>query len=651
MFLRSRALLALFAGFASGCAGQRAAEAPAPATTERAPAPAPELPPERTLDRETQLTLPSGALVTVPGGWHTHAAAEIVWLADPERDLNIALLALGAADADAAIAEGWRRLGQHFAPIVESSEDDPEPRPWDASSVRYFEPVEGSTRLLAAVARRKGPLWYLALIDGESRAFARREAQVDAILGELRVAGASEPSWAELPFLLDEARLRALDAFVEKARRAAQVPGLALALVSHDRVVWSKGHGRRVLGGKAAITPETLFLIGSITKPLTTLMLSRLVSQRRVAWDTPVKQLWPALALGDERLSRRLRLADTVCACSGMPSRDLEFLFESSGWDPERRIASLATMKPTTSLGETFQYSNLMVALGGYAGAQAFLPGARLGDAYDRAMTDLVFAPLGMSATGFDFDRALAAEHAEGHAQGLDFEYQKTPIEYERAMSVIRPAAGAWSSVVDLARYMRFELALGRLPNGRALLGESELLERRKPRVKVGADNAYGLGLELTRAHGVEIVGHTGSMLGYSGVLLLLPRQDAGLVLLANASATDLLLTAVRERFLEIGFQQPNAAEATFERELGAARQEAEEYRSELGPPEDDFLEPLLGTYRNPNLGQIEVRREGHEVVLDAGEWSSELLEQGGDPPVLVTVTPPFADFEFEPRE
>ena len=110
---------------------------------------------EGTLGRETALALGSGATVTVPGGWHTHGAGEILWLDDPERDLTIAVLSMSAPDADSAISEGWRRIGQHFAQLVESSEDDPKPAPWDAASVRYFEPGDDTSRVLAAVARRK----------------------------------------------------------------------------------------------------------------------------------------------------------------------------------------------------------------------------------------------------------------------------------------------------------------------------------------------------------------------------------------------------------------------------------------------------------------------------------------------------------------
>lgn len=132
---------------------------------------------------------------------------------------------------------------------------------------------------------------------------------------------------------------------------------------------------------------------------------------------------------------------------------------------------------------------------------------------------------------------------------------------------------------------------------------------------------------------------------------MFLPKADVGLVLLTNASATDLLLSAVRDRFLEIAFDQPGDAEATLERGVVAARQQFEEYRSDLIAPEPEFLEPLLGQYQDPNLGQIEIRREGHKVILDVGEWQSELLEEAGEAPTLVTITPPFADFEFQPVE
>jgi len=138
-------------------------------------------------------------------------------------------------------------------------------------------------------------------------------------------------------------------------------------------------------------------MIGSITKPMTTLMEATLVDAGTFRWETPVTAVLPSFALGDPETTKKVAMWHMSCACTGMPRQDMEDIFEFEGVTPEQRIASMKTMKPTTAFGDTFQYSNLMVSAGGFASAHAFDPKRSLGDAYDAAMHDKVFEPIGMT--------------------------------------------------------------------------------------------------------------------------------------------------------------------------------------------------------------------------------------------------------------
>ena len=141
-------------------------------------------------------------------------------------------------------------------------------------------------------------------------------------------------------------------------------------MIQDGKIVLEKGLGVRDASGSDPVTPATLFMIGSMTKPLTSLMMARLVDRGSFTWDTPVKKLSPSFALGDPAATDMATMAHTVCACTGLPRSDMEFIFESKGATPESRMELLKTMKPTTGFGETFQYSNLMVATGGYVAAK-----------------------------------------------------------------------------------------------------------------------------------------------------------------------------------------------------------------------------------------------------------------------------------------
>ena len=147
----------------------------------------------------------------------------------------------------------------------------------------------------------------------------------------------------------------ALDAFLEDARVRLAVPGAAVAVVQGGAIVYQRGFGVRVLGGDAPVTPDTLFMIASLTKGLTTMMEAALVDDGTVRWDSPLTTLLPSFAVGDAALTRQLVLWHSACACSGMPQQDLEGIFEWRGVTPEARIAAMATMAPTAALGATYQ--------------------------------------------------------------------------------------------------------------------------------------------------------------------------------------------------------------------------------------------------------------------------------------------------------
>src|SRR5882724_9389905 len=100
--------------------------------------------------------------------------------------------------------------------------------------------------------------------------------------------------------------------------------------------------------------------------------MARLVAKGNFRWSTPVTELLPDFALADPKVTRKLEMRHAVCACTGMPRRDIDLVFKFKGISPEQRLAEMRAMSPTTGFGETFQYSNDLVAAGGYAAARSF---------------------------------------------------------------------------------------------------------------------------------------------------------------------------------------------------------------------------------------------------------------------------------------
>ncbi len=359
----------------------------------------------------------------------------------------------------------------------------------------------------------------------------------------------------------------------------------------------------------------------------------------------------PSFALGDAELTQKLQMWHTACACTGMPRRDLEMIFHLGNRTPEETVALLKTMKPTTGFGETFQYSNLMVAAGGFAAAHAYDAKRPLGDAYDAAMKKNVFEPIGMKSTTLDFATALRANHAMPNAETLEGVPAPIPIDMEHVVVPVRPAGGVWSSIHDMERYVMTEMANGVSPDGKRVVSEANLLERRKPRVRAGELASYGLGLVVGTFRDLPVVEHDGGTGGFGTMMFMLPEQKIAILSLTNTSSGGVFNTLVQRKVVEELFEGA--------RDLAGPRvafylkdkhdSEAKELSKLNREPDPQWVKSLAGTYSSPELGKVTVTPAAKGGVFDAGDWKS-VFAQKKDPDGTMKIElmgPAMAGFEL----
>ena len=295
------------------------------------------------------------------------------------------------------------------------------------------------------------------------------------------------------------------------------------------------GFGVREQGQPTPIDADTLFMVASNTKSMTTLLLATLVDEGKLTWDTPVIDVMPDFRLGDPETTKHVLIKHLVCACTGLPRQDFEWLFEFQNATPASEMALLATFQPTSKFGELYQYSNLLAASGGFVAAHVIFPGRELGAAYDEAMSQRVFRPIGMGSTTFDFAKALAGNHASPHAWDPSGATAAAVMAVNYAVIPLRPAGGAWSNVRDMMRYLQMELGRGQLPDGKRVASEINVVKRRETQIKIGNDVTYGMGLQVNREWGIPVVHHGGSLFGYKSDMLYLPDHDIAAVILVNS--------------------------------------------------------------------------------------------------------------------
>jgi CubicO group peptidase (beta-lactamase class C family) len=584
------------------------------------------------------------APIRLPAGWsRASEPSGAVTIVGPEGDLRVAFLVCALDGTPEEIARrAWRVFDPGFDFAVRQTMPIPGSGGWDAGFQISHQVPAAQSRSAVAVLRTRGDSAYCALVLGTKASLNRRMAQIMEVLESWKPEGLSAPDLAggERQEWGEEQSAR-MSELLRLGMTELQIPGVAMAVVQAGRIVYAEGFGAPRMGSSEPVRPDTPFMIGSNTKPLTTLMMARLVARGNFDWSTPVTRLLPDFALADPGLTRELEMRHTVGASTGMPPRDMDLLFKFDGVTPEQRLAEMKQMQPTTGFGETFQYSNHMVALGGYAAARSLRREHSLQAAYEQAMQELVFAPLGMEHSGFDEGRG---EHrASPHAIGFAGSCELLDPAMERFAAAIAPAGGAWSSARDMARYLLLELNRGRLPGGEQLLPEDALVERWQRTTRITDKMSYGLGLLRSEEDGLDVISHGGMTLGFTSDLYFLPQEGVGVVLLTNLYAAN-LLAAARQKVFELLFGAPATARQMIEAASVAEQQAIAGRRARVksGAEAVAWLAGIAGEYRSRELGPLVVRRREGGYWGELESWASPLgiEEQPGGRPLVALVGP-----------
>lgn len=603
------------------------------------------------LSADAQKTTVLGNPFIAPAGWSIRRQGAATILEAPEGNSWLALVDVHASGPDEALHAAWHAYKPDAKWPVKVSEDLADKDGWTRRRFYEYLTSPNEKRSVSAVVLYSGSTWSVVIEDMADAVAEKRGAQVALVTGRLLPKGYQRESFAgKRANPLDEARIAELGRFIEAGQAELGVPGVALGLIQNGKVVFADGFGTKKLGAAEKPDGDTLFMIASNTKAMTTLLLAKLVDQQRMTWDTRVTALLPSFKLGNAETTDSVLVKHLICACTGMPRQDLEWIFQYGDMTPQSTLALLGTMQPTSKFGELFQYSNLMAAAAGYVGAYVIDPHTELGAAYDRAMQSYVFDPLQMHRTTFDFARALSDNHAGAHAPDIDGHTAKAITAINDAIRPARPAGGAWSSVNDLLKYVAMELAEGKLPDGTTYISKEPLLARRDPQVYIGKDTSYGMGLMVDTTYGVPVVHHGGDLVGYHSDMIWLPQQNVGAVILTNANPGWLLRDQLRRKLLEVLFDGHPEADALLKsagKDFYASL--AAERKLLTIPADANESAKLASHYANASLGEIAVSRAGASTIFDFGEWKSEVASRKNPDATIsfITTDPGVEGFEF----
>jgi CubicO group peptidase (beta-lactamase class C family) len=578
--------------------------------------------------------------VPIPTNWTAVQADGYAILSSPDNEITLRILAIEGDDVEEAIKAAWAVVDPEFDLEPEEISERPPPAGVENYIVVTYDTGD-ENELLWASGRLHEGLVYTFLGQADEAAYEKRLSQL-AIIGtglSIKAIEITDLTGVE-PLPLTDELIAELEDFVVDQMELLDVPGAAVAIVQGDEIVYAKGFGVREHGKDDPVMPETLMRIGSTTKPMTTMMMATLVDEGLMDWDTPVIDILPTFKVADSEITQRITVRNLVCACTGVPRRDAELRFNA--YSAEGIIESLADIEFFTEFGEAFQYSNQMVATGGYVAALA--AGGQYGaltDSYVALMQERILDPIGMTSSVFAFEEAQAGDnYVTPHGMNLAGEY--VPIPYSLELyphPSIAPSGALSSNVLDMGRYLITLLNEGVAPDGTRVVSAENLAATWEPQVAISADESYGLGWVVSEYKGLQTLSHAGNTLGCTSHLAFLPEADLGISVLTNQRMSH-LNELVGDRLLELLYQQEPEAEEAVQDLLERMEEALAKVREQLADSADpNAVAPYLGKYTNDALGEIVVRFEEGSLTLDAGEFVVELLPRVGEDGEVIAYT------------
>lgn len=426
-----------------------------------------------------------------------------------------------------------------------------------------------------------------------------------------------------------ETSLGDIDEFIEQTMKGWKVPGLAIAVVQHNKVILFKGYGYRDAEQKLPVSPKTLFAIGSITKSFTVTAMGMLVDEGKLDWDTPVRNYLPGFMLLDPLASERITPRDLVTHRSGLPRHDL--LWYSSNFSRADMVERLRYLEPSKDFRSAYQYNNLMVMTAGY------LVGQIARSTWEEFVRQRIFAPLGMHNTNFSVNDSQKSPDFALPYQNANDVVKRIPFHN---IDQIAPAGSINSNIEDMTRYLLFQLDKGK-HDGAQLLSENNANQMQTPQMvepsserwkEIGLPT-YGLALGVSAYRGHKLVSHGGAIDGFTAYLSFLPQDSMGVITLANLSADKdpvpvILSYNVYDRLLGLDqvpwsrrFKEDEQKEKQSEEE---AKKKGFTQRKPNTHPSHDVKE-YAGQYENPAYGIVKIEPDKENLKLSLNLLSSPL--------------------------
>ena len=419
---------------------------------------------------------------------------------------------------------------------------------------------------------------------------------------------------------LDE-KIKEIDDYANVVSNTWKGPGMAIAIVKDDKVVFAKGYGARELGKNEPVDENTVFAIASNSKAFTTAGLAILIDEKKLAWDDKVSKYLPEFRMYDPWVTSELTIRDLVSHRSGLDTFSGDLLWYETNFTPDEVLSRVRYLKPVSSFRSRYGYQNLMFIAAGRVIEKIS------GKSWSQFIKERILDPLGMSRTTTsikDLKDNAAIPHNE--SGGTLRVLQRGNVDAADS------AAALNSSVADLSKWMRLQLGRGKFEN-KQIFSPQRSWEMWQPNIMIPISengsrslpsrhfNSYGLGWFIYDYQGRKIINHGGGLDGMLSNTVLIPEENAGFVVLTNSEYPGyaVMMNKIRDVLVNAPKRDWNA-EAIEQVKRGKAAAEADLKKVDAARvPNTKPSLPLAdyaATYSDELYGAITVAQENGHLVM-----------------------------------
>jgi CubicO group peptidase (beta-lactamase class C family) len=431
-----------------------------------------------------------------------------------------------------------------------------------------------------------------------------------------------------------DAPLQGIDDYVNKAIRDWETPGVAIAVVKDDKVIFAKGYGVRELGKPEPVTANTMFAIGSSSKAFTSAAIALLVDEGKIKWNDPVSKYLPGFQLFDPYVTREMMVQDLLSHRIGLERGDR--LWYATDYSRDEVLRRIRFLKPSSSFRSKFGYQNIMYLAGGQ-----IIPTVT-GKSWDDFLRERIFTPLGMSSTNTSISALKGMpDVAAPHAKIND---KVKPVAY-RLIDNIGPAGSINSNLTDMAQWVRLQLNNGKYGD-KQIVSSASIKEMQAPHTIIPLEGlyttiyseahffSYGMGWFLSDYRGRKMVEHGGAIDGMRGAVVMIPEEKMGVIVLGNLNGSilpQMLANRIFDAYLVPGKEKDWSGETlkvikAAEAQGKAAQQKIEADRAKNTNP-SLALEKYAGDYTDEMYGEVKISFDNGKLKVKFGTYFNGTLE------------------------